>query len=147
MNYATWCRVEGEAYLRQPGYDHWMTIWLSRPELRLRVVFGRSIAIGPGKADLLAAIAATGSISAAGRSMGMSYKRAWYLLDTMNRCFKEPLIHATKGGKGYGGARLTPMGERVLGLYRDIEARAAAAAAAELATFAGLVVETPPENG
>ena len=117
------------------------------PGLRVRVVWGRSIVVGPGKADLLAAIAATGSITAAAGAMGMSYKRAWYLLDTMNRCFREPLIHATKGGKGYGGARLTPMGERVLGLYRAIEARAAAAAAAELAIFAELVVETPPEGG
>ena len=115
--------------------------------LRLRLVLGRSVAIGPGKADLLAAIASTGSIAAAGRSMNMSYKRAWYLLDTMNRCFKEPLIQATKGGKGYGGARLTPMGERVLGLYRTIEAQAAVAASAELAIFADLVVETPPEGG
>jgi len=139
--------VEGEVYRWQLGYDHEMADSLSRPELRLRLVLGRSIAVGPGKADLLTAVAATGSISAAGRSMGMSYKRAWYLLDTMNQCFKEPLIHATKGGKGHGGARLTPMGERVLGLYRDIEARAAAAVAGELATFAELVIETPLESG
>ena len=77
--------------------------------------------------------------------MGMSYKRAWYLLDTMNRCFKEPLVSASKGGRGHGGARLTPMGEQVLALYRRIEQRVAEAAAAELETFAQLVVEVPPE--
>ena len=65
------------------------------PRLRFRLALGRSIVVGPGKADLLAAIAATGSITAAGQSMGMSYKRAWYLLDTMNQCFKEPLVVAT----------------------------------------------------
>src|SRR3954468_7059442 len=100
------------------------------PQLRFRLVLGRSIAVGPGKADLLAAIEATGSITAAGRAMGMSYKRAWYLLDTMNRCFKEPLVSANKGGRGHGGAHLTPMGKQVLTLYRTIEAQAARAAAA-----------------
>jgi molybdate transport system regulatory protein len=119
----------------------------ARPRLRFRLVLGRSIAVGPGKADLLAAIEATGSITAAGRAMGMSYKRAWYLLDTMNRCFREPLVAANKGGKGHGGAQLTPMGKQVLALYRAIEAEAARAAAAELETLARLVVETPPEPG
>ncbi len=101
----------------------------SPPRLRLRLLLGRSVAIGPGKADLLAALVETGSISAAARSMGMSYKKAWYLLDTMNRCFRAPLIKAEKGGRSRGGARLTPTGERALGLYRAIEDRAIAAAA------------------
>lgn len=79
--------------------------------------------------------------------MGMSYKRAWYLLDTMNRCFKEPLVFASKGGRGRGGTRLTPMGEQVLTLYRIIEQQAASAAAIELETFARLVIETPSESG
>lgn len=111
------------------------------PRLRFRLLLGRSIAIGPGKADLLAALAETGSISAAARSMSMSYKKAWYLLDTMNRCFREPLIEAEKGGRGRGGAKLTAMGERVLHLYRSIETRAAAAVAEDLAAFAPLVAE------
>lgn len=85
-----------------------------QPRLRFRLILGRSIAIGSGKADLLAAIASTGSISAAGRSMGMSYKKAWYLIDTMNRCFREPLVMASKGGSARGGAQLTAMGEKVL---------------------------------
>lgn len=114
------------------------------PRLRFRLILGRSIAIGPGKADLLAAIAETGSISAAGRSMGMSYKKAWYLIDTMNHCFHEPLVAASKGGNGRGGARLTPMGEKALGLYRSIESRAATAVEAELDAFAVLVVDDPP---
>lgn len=114
---------------------------VSTPRLRFRLVLGPSIAMGPGKADLLAAVAETGSISAAGRSMGMSYKKAWYLLDTMNRCFREPLVVASKGGRARGGAQLTPMGEQVLALYRTIETRAAAAADAELRTFMSLVVD------
>jgi molybdate transport system regulatory protein len=115
------------------------------PRLRFRLHLGRAIAVGPGKADLLAAVAAHGSISAAGRSMGMSYKKAWYLLDTMNRCFKEPVVEAAKGGRRGGGARLTPMGQRVLELYRAIEAKAATTAAAELGEFGAIVIDEPPE--
>jgi molybdate transport system regulatory protein len=113
------------------------------PRLRFRLILGRSIAVGPGKADLLSAVAETGSISAAGRSMGMSYKKAWYLIDTMNRCFRQPLVVASKGGSGRGGARLTPTGEKVLALYRAIESRAAASAKAELDEFASLIAADP----
>ncbi|MGZ5105893.1 MAG: winged helix-turn-helix domain-containing protein, partial [Usitatibacter sp.] len=81
---------------------------------KLRLMFGTEIAIGPGKADLLDAIAATGSISASARRMGMSYRRAWLLVDTMNRCFREPVVAAATGGSGGGGASLTPFGRRVL---------------------------------
>lgn len=102
--------------------------------------------VGPGKADLLAAVAATGSITAAGRTMGMSYKRAWLLVDTMNRCFQEPLVAAIKGGAGGGSARLTPAGERVLALYRRIEAHAAEACAGDMRELAGLAVDEPPEG-
>ena len=69
------------------------------PVFRLRIVLGRDIAVGPGKADLLEGIRETGSIAAAGRRLGMSYKRAWLLVDTMNRCFSKPLVEAIKGGK------------------------------------------------
>lgn len=116
------------------------------PRLRLRLLLGQSVMIGPGKADLLAAVAATGSISAAGRIMGMSYKRAWLLVDTMNRCFREPLVVAAKGGTGGGNARLTPAGERVLALYRRIEARAAEACAPEMQELAGLAADEPPDG-
>lgn len=116
--------------------------------LRLRLMTGQTIAVGPGKADLLAGIAATGSIAAAGRAMGMSYKRAWYLIDTMNRCFREPLVQTSKGGRGHGGARLTPMGVQVLSLYRAIEAQATAAPA--FAALAALLAPQPdpaPDRG
>ncbi len=114
----------------------------TKPQLRIRLMQGRAIAVGPGKADLLAAIAATGSIAAAGRAMGMSYKRAWYLIDTMNHCFRDPLVQASKGGKGHGGAQLTPMGEQVLSLYRAIAAQAEATP--EMACFTALLADAPP---
>ena len=100
--------------------------------VRLRVVLEPDIAIGPGKADLLEHIRGTGSIAAAGRRMGMSYKRAWYLLDTMNRCFRTPLVEASKGGRAGGGAWLTPLGEQILASYRRMEALTAEAVAGEL---------------
>jgi molybdate transport system regulatory protein len=94
------------------------------PGPRLRVVLDPGIAIGPGKADLLEAVEATGSISAAGRSLGMSYKRAWSLIETLNGYFGQTLVQTSKGGKSHGGAELTPTGKRVLTLYRRMEARA-----------------------
>src|SRR5207248_1250734 len=89
-----------------------------RFEPRIRILLGSSIAIGPGKAALLELIAETGSIAAAGRRMGMSYRRAWVLTKTMNACFRAPLVEAAKGGTGGGGAWLTAMGREVLALYR-----------------------------
>ena len=94
--------------------------------------------LGPGKADLLEAIDATGSIAAAGRHMGMSYKRAWYLIATLNGYFKEPLVISMKGGKAGGGARLTETGRDVLRCYRHIEADAAKVAVRNLAALASL---------
>ncbi|MCU0805323.1 MAG: LysR family transcriptional regulator [Burkholderiales bacterium] len=101
--------------------------------VRLRVVLERGIAIGPGKADLLEAIAATGSIAAAARGMGMSYKRAWLLVETMNALFRAPLVDCAKGGRAGGGATLTALGDDVLAAYRRMEEAAASAAAPELA--------------
>lgn len=101
--------------------------------VRMRVVLERGIAIGPGKADLLEAIAATGSIAAAARGMGMSYKRAWLLVETMNALFRAPLVESAKGGRTGGGAGLTPLGEDVLAAYRRMEKAAEKAAAPELA--------------
>ena len=91
------------------------------PGARLRIVLEPDIAIGPGKADLLQGITETGSIAAAGRRMGMSYKRAWYLISTMNRCFETPLVEASKGGRTGGGAVLTALGDEVLTRYRRME--------------------------
>lgn len=101
--------------------------------VHLRVTLKRDVAIGPGKADLLEGIAATGSIAAAGRRMGMSYKRAWLLVDTMNRCFRVPVVAAAKGGPAGGGARLTPLGAEVLAAYRRMQARTVRAVGRDLA--------------
>lgn len=106
---------------------------------KLRILLGAEIAIGPGKADLLDAVARTGSISAAAREMGMSYRRAWLLVDTMNRCFKRPLVEASKGGSGGGGARITEQGLDVLARYRAMELKAAASVAAEMRAFTKLL--------
>ena len=110
---------------------------------KFRIYFGDEIAIGPGKADLLEAIRASGSISKAARRLGMSYKRAWNLADTMNRCFKSPLIDTATGGGGGGGARLTAFGERVLAHFRSMEKRTDAAIRADLAAFAALLADQP----
>ncbi len=77
--------------------------------------------MGPGKADLLDAIRAHGSISAAGRAMEMSYRRAWLLVDAMNRCWHAPLVHTAPGRAASSGARLTELGEEVLVRYRALQ--------------------------
>jgi molybdate transport system regulatory protein len=94
---------------------------------RFRIVCEKEIAFGPGKADLLELIAETGSIGKAASRMKMSYMRAWSLIQTMNRCFKKPLILATHGGEGGGGAELTETGRQILALYRQLETKASAA--------------------
>jgi molybdate transport system regulatory protein len=104
-----------------------------KARLRLRLMAGEEIAIGPGKADLLAAIAETGSIAAAGRRLDMSYRRAWLLVETMNRCFRSPVVEAAKGGAKGGGASLTQLGAEVLERYRRMEAKAEHAIAGEVA--------------
>ncbi|MEO6036123.1 MAG: LysR family transcriptional regulator [Verrucomicrobiota bacterium] len=88
---------------------------------RFRILRGAEIALGPGKAELLEHLHATGSISLAAESMGLSYMRAWNLIQTMNRCFKEPLVVSLRGGKIKGGAMLTPAGNEVLTLYKRME--------------------------
>ena len=93
---------------------------------------GDDIAIGPGKADLLEGIRDTGSIAAAGRAMKMSYKRAWLLVDTMNACFKEPLVRTSKGGASRGGAELTSLGEDVLERFRAMQKTAEASVQHEM---------------
>ena len=90
-------------------------------KLKIQAYSGPEIAMGPGKAALLEAIERTGSISAAGRDLGLSYRRAWLLADVMNRCWADPLILTAKGGSHGGGARLSPLGHEVLALYRDLE--------------------------
>ena len=99
---------------------------------RLRVVLGPGVALGPGKADLLEAIAATGSISAAGRKLKMSYRRAWLLVEELNGSFQSALVAADKGGAHGGGARLTDLGARVLRHFRNMERKTEKAIAADL---------------
>ena len=84
---------------------------------RFRIYSEEEIALGPGKVDLLRAIADKGSIQGAARQLHMSYMRAWELVQTMNRCFKKPLVVAARGGARKGGARLTPTGVKMLALY------------------------------
>src|SRR3546814_3854593 len=83
-------------------------------KIKLQLFCGDEIAMGPGKADLLEAISAQGSISAAGRALGMSYRRTWLLVDVMNRCFRAPLVETAAGGSHGGGARLTTLGADLL---------------------------------
>jgi molybdate transport system regulatory protein len=113
------------------------------PRLRIRIVFGDDAMLGPGKADLLEAIGRTGSIAAAGRGMGMSYKRAWMLVEAMNAAFREPLVESTRGGAAGGGARLTAAGETVLGHYRKLEEIMAEAGAARLGQMRAMLRDRP----
>ena len=109
------------------------------PETRLRVYFDAETMLGPGKADLLEGIRDTGSISAAGRRMKMSYKRAWTLVDTLNGYFREPLVVSSKGGKTGGGATLTVVGEEVLNCYRHMQSEVDRVIARDLTRLSELV--------
>ena len=106
--------------------------------LMLRLYFGE-LMLGPGKATLLEAIASEGSISAAGRKMGMSYKRAWQLVEAMNAGFREPLVESARGGAKGGGAHLTPAGHEVLAAYRSLEATVLEAGAEDIARIKALL--------
>jgi molybdate transport system regulatory protein len=104
--------------------------------LKVSIVFESGARIGPGKAKLLESLRDTGSISAAARDMGMSYKRAWLLLESMNQAFTKPVVAAAPGGTGGGGATLTAFGVEVLERYRRIQKRAVAAASQDIAALA-----------
>jgi molybdate transport system regulatory protein len=88
---------------------------------RLRVRIGDEIAMGPGKVELLGRVEQTGSITEAARQMGMSYMRAWKLIQTMNHCFTKPLVMTSRGGRRRGGAELTEAGRKALFLYQRME--------------------------
>jgi molybdate transport system regulatory protein len=105
------------------------------PATRLRVVLAPGVFLGPGKGELLEGIAATGSISAAGRAMGMSYKRAWQLVETLNGYFRAPLVTAATGGKAGGGAQLTALGKQVLAQYQAMTAATEKACARQVAAL------------
>lgn len=112
--------------------------------LKPRLLCGEEIAMGPGKADLLEAIRAHGSISAAAKAMGMSYRRAWLLVDAMNRCWSRPLVATSPGRAGGAGARITETGETVLAHYRAFQQHIAQAADnAELAAMTALLRPAP----
>jgi molybdate transport system regulatory protein len=107
--------------------------------LRLRVNVGEVVAIGPGKVSLLEAVAEHGSISAAARSIEMSYRRAWLLLDELNRSLKQPAFETAQGGERGGGTRLTVTGEAVVHHYREAERAALAAGRPQLVKLLGLM--------
>jgi len=90
-------------------------------QMRIRVLHGEEIAMGPGKADLLEAIMLSGSISQAAKGLGMSYRRAWLLIATMNQCFVQPVVVTKTGGSHGGGAEVTVIGQQALALFRQME--------------------------
>jgi molybdate transport system regulatory protein len=106
------------------------------PGLTLRILAEKYPAMGPGKAQLIAAIDVSGSISAAARTMNMSYRRAWQLVEALNRSFSEPVVLTATGGKRGGGASVTPFGRELLRRYRAMESKASAAIAKDLQLFA-----------
>ena len=117
-----------------------------QPRLRLRIVFDEARFLGPGKIELLGGIARTGSIAAAGREMGMSYKRAWDLVATLNAMFAAPLVASARCGAGGGGAVLTPMGAKILALYAQVEAAAYGAGGPALDQLAALLGDISVEK-
>ncbi len=115
----------------------------SEPRLRIRVQLGDLPLFGPGKAALLSEIGEAGSIAGAARALGMSYRRAWLLVDSMNRNFARPLVTAHPGGRGVGGAKVTDLGQRVLAAYQAVEADASRAVRRPLADFQAMVARHP----
>jgi molybdate transport system regulatory protein len=105
---------------------------MTNTRLTLRVDFGSKRSIGPGKIRLLEEIDRGGSISQAGRNLGMSYRRAWLLIDDLNRCFRQPVVRAKSGGSQGGGAVLTEFGVELVRDYRAIESAASGAAKSRL---------------
>lgn len=110
---------------------------------RLRILLGEAVALGPGKAALLAEIGKSGSISQAARTMGMSYRRAWTLVAEMNRAFRAPLVTSEAGGRRGGGAVVTDLGKDALARYIRMESRAKRALAVDIAAFCRLLRPEP----
>lgn len=128
--------------MKPPAPEAAQQPYLIRPRISLRP----DLIVGPGKIDLLTAVRDTGSIAAAARSLGMSYKRAWYLLETLKQGFQQPVIAATPGGRGGGGAHLTALGETLIAAYTAIAATCAAATETQLTALASLTAPTPPPD-
>src|SRR4051794_4945769 len=114
--------------------------------IRPRLYLGPELMVGPGKIALLKAVRETGSISAAARQLGMNYKRAWYLLDTLNQGFHQPVVEAAQGGRGGGGTRLTALGETLIASYTAIEAACAEASAPHVAALVALTTCPSPQT-
>ena len=114
----------------------------TKTSLHLRVDFGGERSIGPGKIRLLELINETGSISAAGRALAMSYRQAWLLVDELNHMFREPVVTAQTGGGGGGGAMVTETGNDIVRLYREMERRAYGASTPEMRSLSRLL--SPP---
>ncbi|AZG11431.1 LysR family transcriptional regulator [Pigmentiphaga sp. H8] len=112
-----------------------------RFQFRLRVYRENAIAIGPGKIALLEAILEAGSITAAAQHMGMSYRRAWLLVDELNRSLREPAVESAAGGARGGGTVVTDVGRELIRRYRSIEATAQSAAAEDIAAMAGMLAD------
>jgi molybdate transport system regulatory protein len=119
----------------KPALSHVRKRKSERAFPRLRIHIGDDMVLGPGKVDLLESIGRTGSISAAGRELGMSYRRAWLLVDALNHMFPNALVTAAPGGSRGGGAKLTEYGRGVAAAYRRVEARARTAMREEMAAF------------
>ncbi|MGU7774455.1 winged helix-turn-helix domain-containing protein [Burkholderia sp. MR1-5-21] len=118
----------------------------TRPEIdapqvsfRMRIRKGDTVALGPGKVSLLEAVREHGSISAAARSLGMSYRRAWLLIDELNRSLTSPATVSEQGGHSGGGCTLTPVGEEIVRVYREIERQAQEHCAKQIAVLTGLM--------
>jgi len=119
---------------------------MSVPSVRFRLDFGVDEAVGPGKIALLEQIGRGGSLSQAARDLKMSYRRAWQLLDSINSTFLEPVVVARKGGRGGGGATLTPFGRALIESYRAFDAEVQARAAQAFAPLTGKS-RRPPSRG
>lgn len=116
-----------------------------RHKPQVRILFGSVYPLGPGKASLVEAVGRTGSISAAARELGMSYRRAWQLIDATNKCFRQPLVETATGGRGGGGAVVTPFGLEVLAKFRDIETKAISSVQRDIAAFADYLADEPAD--
>lgn len=114
---------------------------VQRLEIRLRIDLGPTISVGPGKIVLLEQIARTGSLSQAARELGMSYRRAWQLLDELNHSFAEAVATTSVGGAGGGGVKVSAFGAELVAAYRDVERACLEVARARLT---GLIKEPPP---
>lgn len=116
-------------------------------KVKVQIYWGDERALGPGRADVLEAIQREGSIRAAGRSLGMSYRYIWLLVDSMNRCFREKLIESATGGVRGGGTGLTETGRQVLAAYRALELLLMSTADSEpSAALTALLKDVPPRS-